>query len=83
MFRTSSGRLRARRRTSRRDPAAARAVALVYKRREHVVNLFIAENRDASTSEAACRATGYDLISWTGRSLAYLAVFGSQCAGIE
>jgi anti-sigma factor RsiW len=50
-----------------------RAAALVYKRREHVINLFIAEDV-ASESGRSSQAQGYNLISWTDRRLSYWAV---------
>jgi anti-sigma factor RsiW len=50
-----------------------RAAALVYKRREHVISLFIAERRGAE-SERSSQAQGYNLIGWTDRGLSYWAV---------
>jgi anti-sigma factor RsiW len=50
-----------------------RAAALVYKRREHVINLFIAETRAAGPEESS-QEQGYNLIFWTDRGLSYWAV---------
>jgi len=51
-----------------------RAVALVYKRREHVINVFIAENRAGSPSGSESQSQGYNVVSWTDRGLSYWAV---------
>jgi anti-sigma factor RsiW len=50
-----------------------RAVALVYKRRDHVINLFIAEGQTASADRTA-EEQGYHLISWVEGGLAYWAI---------
>jgi anti-sigma factor RsiW len=50
-----------------------RAAALVYKRREHVINLFIAEGRAAGT-ERSSQEQGYNVTSWTDRGLSYWAI---------
>jgi anti-sigma factor RsiW len=50
-----------------------RAAALVYKRREHVINLFIIEDRAAETNRSS-QEQGYNLLSWTDKGLSYWAV---------
>jgi len=50
-----------------------RAAALVYKRGEHVINLFIAEDR-ATEFDGSWQAQGYSLVSWSDRGLSYWAV---------
>jgi anti-sigma factor RsiW len=51
-----------------------RTVALVYKRREHVINLFITDNGGTASPERTSEARGYHLISWSDRNLSYWAV---------
>jgi anti-sigma factor RsiW len=51
-----------------------RAVALVYKRREHVINLLMVEAARGSNATALAEVQGYHLISWTEGGLAYWAV---------
>jgi anti-sigma factor RsiW len=49
--------------------------ALVYKRREHVINLFIwPSTPDSATNPPALTRQGYHLIHWTGGGLAYWAI---------
>ena len=50
-----------------------RAAALVYKRGEHVINLFMAETRGVGR-QGASEAGGYHVVSWTDRGLRYWAV---------
>jgi anti-sigma factor RsiW len=50
-----------------------RVAALVYKRREHVINLFIAEDHPAESARSS-QANGYNLISWTDHGLSHWAV---------
>jgi anti-sigma factor RsiW len=50
-----------------------RVAALVYKRREHVINLFVAEDK-AADSQRSSQTNGYNLISWTDRGLSHWAV---------
>jgi anti-sigma factor RsiW len=50
-----------------------RAAAIVYKRREHVINVFIAESRTAAPGGTA-KAQGYNMISWGDGELSYWAV---------
>lgn len=50
-----------------------RAAALVYKRGDHVINLFIAED-GAAASEDSSQSRGYNLISWSDHKLSYWAV---------
>jgi len=58
----------------RLDHLDGRAVAaLVYKRREHVINLFVWPNA-ASTILRTFDSNGYHLISWTQSGMAYWAV---------
>jgi anti-sigma factor RsiW len=50
-----------------------RAAALVYKRGEHVINLFIAEARGAGKAGDS-ESHGYHVASWTDRGLDYWAI---------
>jgi anti-sigma factor RsiW len=50
-----------------------RAVALVYQRRDHVINLFIVDDGGQSGSGAS-ESQGYHLISWADRKQSYWAV---------
>jgi anti-sigma factor RsiW len=50
-----------------------RAAALVYKRREHVINLFIVEG-SYGAPDGPGQARGYNLIFWSDRGLSYAAV---------
>ena len=49
-----------------------RAAALVYRRGEHIINLFIAE--DLAASDRSWQTQGYTLIFWRHRGLSYWAV---------
>jgi anti-sigma factor RsiW len=50
-----------------------RAAALVYKRREHVISLFIVEDGSGPSGQSP-QTQGYNLISWADRGLSYWAV---------
>ena len=50
-----------------------RAAALVYKRREHLISLFIAED-GAGISRQSPQAHRYNVVSWADRGLSYWAV---------
>jgi anti-sigma factor RsiW len=50
-----------------------RAAALVYKRREHIINLFIAEG-PAPGSDQGRQVQGFNIVSWNARGLSYSAV---------
>ena len=62
--------------------AEAPTAALVYKRREHVINLLIAEGGGAPASQTQ-QMQGFNLISWTARGLSYWAVSDLQSAELE
>jgi len=59
-----------------------RAAAIVYKRREHVINVFIAEGRTASPDGTA-KAQGYNVISWGDAGLSYWAVSDLDAAELS
>ena len=59
-----------------------RAAALVYKRREHVISLFIAENRGAAPG-ASSQAQGYHMVSWDDRGLTFRAVSDMDEEGLQ
>jgi anti-sigma factor RsiW len=54
----------------RREPAAA----LVYKRRQHVINLFVAPGNRADSRPRAESSEGYNLVTWSKGGLSYWAV---------
>jgi anti-sigma factor RsiW len=51
-----------------------RVVALVYKRREHVINLFIVDSGGEAARDRTSESQGYHLITWGDRQLTYWAV---------
>ena len=59
-----------------------RAAALVYKRGEHVISLFIAENR-SGTPGVSSQAQGYHVVSWVDRGLAFWAVSDLNEEGLQ
>jgi anti-sigma factor RsiW len=54
----------------RGEPAAA----IVYKCREHVINLFVAPANQADSQPRAQSSEGYNLVTWVKSSLNYWAV---------
>jgi anti-sigma factor RsiW len=54
----------------RRAPAAA----IVYKRRDHVINLFVAPAGVADSPPRAQSSEGYNLVAWVNGGLSYWAV---------
>ena len=55
----------------RRAPAAA----IVYQRRAHVINLFVAPAREADSPPHALTNEGYNVVAWTKGGLRYWAVW--------
>lgn len=54
----------------RRTPAAS----IIYKRRDHVINLFVAPSSDADSPPRAQKTSGYNLVAWVKGGLSYWAV---------
>jgi anti-sigma factor RsiW len=52
----------------------APAAALVYQRREHVINLFIAPTRGAATEPRALSRRGFNLVHWSQGDMNHWAV---------
>ncbi len=50
------------------------AVALVFQRRKHTINLFIWPNRDRAVAESEYQHNGFQVESWTEKDLAFVAV---------
>lgn len=49
--------------------------AVVYRRRQHIINLFISSARDASDSSPVSQArAGYNIVDWTKSGMRYWAV---------
>jgi anti-sigma factor RsiW len=57
------------------DYVAGRQVAaLVYQRRQHVINLFVAPSADALTGPAAQSTRGFHVRRWTRGEMSFAAV---------
>jgi anti-sigma factor RsiW len=56
--------------------------AVVYRRREHVINLFIAPAKNAANTQPLSQVRdGYNIVHWTKAGMSYWAV--SSVSGIE
>jgi anti-sigma factor RsiW len=59
----------------RLDYAAGRTVAaLVYRRRQHVINLFVWPSTAADTKESRLARNGFNVIHWSDGSMTYWAI---------
>jgi anti-sigma factor RsiW len=63
--------------------AGRRVAALVYRRRQHVINLFTWPAASRSTGETAIALNGYNLVHWTGGSMTYWAVSDVSVSELE
>jgi anti-sigma factor RsiW len=63
----------------RRAPAAA----LVYRRREHVINVFVAPENGPYTSPRTFSREGYNLVEWSKDGLSYSAVSDLNAAELR
>ncbi len=54
--------------------ASRRAAALVYRRRQHVINLFIWPGQPSSGREVRLSRNGYNMLHWTDGPMTYWAV---------
>ena len=54
--------------------------AVVYRRRQHVINLFISPTAHADTRPASELRGGYNIVHWTKAGMAYWAVSGLSAA---
>jgi anti-sigma factor RsiW len=52
----------------------APAAALVYRRRAHVINLFVAPAAGADSAPRARSSDGYNVVEWTAKGMSYWAV---------
>jgi anti-sigma factor RsiW len=59
------------------------AAAIVYKRREHIINLYIAPWDGAPAKPAAEEIEGYHLVHWTENGLQYVAVSDLNAADLQ
>ncbi len=59
------------------------AAAVVYKRRDHVINLFIFEGGDSAAGLSQQEVDGYHLVRWTGGGLSYCAVSDLNAAELR
>lgn len=60
-----------------------RIAALVYRRRQHVISLFVWPLGSASRSETRTSHNGYNLLQWTGGGMTYWAVSDVSAADLE
>jgi anti-sigma factor RsiW len=67
----------------RLDYVGGRPVAaLVYQRRQHVINIFIYPSQDATTSGASSRQ-GFNVIRWTKNGMTFWAVSDLNSAELQ
>jgi anti-sigma factor RsiW len=59
------------------------AAALVYGRRQHVINLFIWPTTSADEAMSAATHNGYSLLHWTERGLSYWAVSDAAATEVQ
>lgn len=68
----------------RLDYLADRPVAaLVYKRRKHIINLFLWPSQTADTHARATRIRGFNLVNWTQSHMTYWAVSDVAAGELE
>lgn len=63
--------------------AGRRVAALVYRRRLHVINLFIWPGKSGSSREGRISANGYNLVHWTTGAMTYWAVSDVSAEELE
>lgn len=63
--------------------AGRRVAALVYRRRQHVINLFIWPGKSASGREGRISVSGYNLVHWTTGPMTYWAVSDVSAEDLE
>src|SRR5439155_24246996 len=60
-----------------------RVAALVYYRRQHVINLFTWPGGSSSVSETSTSLDGYNLLQWTDGSMTYWVVSDASSAELK
>ena len=63
--------------------AGRRVAALVYRRRQHVINVFIWPGGSSSASETGISRNGYNLLHWTDGAMTYWAVSDVSSAELD
>jgi anti-sigma factor RsiW len=63
--------------------AGRRVAALVYYRRQHVINLFIWPAGPSPGADARISRNGYNLVHWTAGPMTYWAVSDVSRADLE
>jgi anti-sigma factor RsiW len=63
--------------------AGRRVAALVYRRRQHVINLFIWPDTMSTPGESRSSRNGYNLLHWTAQPMTYWAVSDVSAAELE
>lgn len=63
--------------------AGRRVAALIYHRRQHIINLFIWPEGTSSGSDAAFSRNGYNLLHWTSGPMTYWAVSDVSTADLQ
>jgi anti-sigma factor RsiW len=63
--------------------AGRRVAALVYRRRQHVINLFIWPGDSAGGTGASTSRDGYSVLHWTSGAMSFWAVSDVSSADLE
>ncbi len=63
--------------------AGRRVAALVYHRRQHVINLFVWPEASAASAQASISHNGYNLLHWTSGAMTYWAVSDASAAELQ